>query len=79
MIYQIEAKFYNEKDQLCIATGFFDEGKKGMSRCGLQETPDDETELEVIDFSLVDGAEVKLSSEDEESAIEALWEAYRRN
>ena len=76
---EIEARFYNENDQLVEVTAIVDEGRKGSSRYGLQETPDDEPEAEIIESRLADGGEAILSSKDEENALEAIFEAYLIN
>ena len=78
MTLELEARFYNENDELCEVTAIVDEGQKGMSRYGLQETPDDDIEAEIIACKLADGGEVELTPTDEENALEAIFEAYLR-
>ena len=67
---EIEAKFYDEQDNLRTVTGYVDEGQKGMSYCGLQETPDDETEIVLANES-------NLTVDEKDSALEALWSEYK--
>ena len=67
---EIEAKFYNEKDILTTATGLVDEGQKGMSYCGMQETPDDDTEIILLN-------DADLTDEEKDRALESLWIEYK--
>lgn len=78
MMREITAEIYNENDELVEVTAIVDEGSKGITRYGIQETPDDEPEVEIIDSKLADGAAVTLSCKDEANALEAIFEAYRR-
>lgn len=67
---EIEAEFYDDQDNLRTVTGYVDEGQTGMSYCGLQETPDDETEIVLANES-------NLTVDEKDSALEALWVEYK--
>ena len=67
---EIEAKFYNEKDILTTVAGVVDEGQKGISYCGLKETPDDETEIILLN-------DADLTDEEKDRALESLWIEYK--
>jgi len=67
---EIETTFYNDNDILTTATGVVDEGQKGMSYCGLQETPDDDTEITLLN-------DADLTDEEKDRALESLWIEYK--
>ena len=71
----LEVTIYDDEDKPIEIMAYLIKGQSGMRDIyGLQETPDDEDEIEIISSITEDGEEVSLTDAQEREAMEMLFD-----
>ena len=72
---RVTATIWDQSDAQIDVVGECCEGMRARRDCfGLQESPDDEPEMIIIEVTNDKGNEITLDEYNESRAIEALWE-----
>lgn len=71
----LEVTIYDDEDKPIEIMAYLIKGQSGMRDIyGLQETPDDEDEIEITSSITEDGEEVSLTDAQEREAMEMLFD-----
>jgi len=71
----LEVTIYDDQDKPIEIMGYLIKGQSGMRDIyGVQETPDDEDEIEIVSAIAEDGEELTLTDSQEREAMEMLFD-----
>jgi len=71
----LEVTIYDDEDKPIEIMGYLIKGQSGMRDAyGVQETPDDEDEIEIVSAIAEDGEELTLTDSQEREAMEMLFD-----